>query len=81
MVKTLHTSAYEHLCSLLVAARETVGLTQSDLATRLGRPQSFISKYETGERRLDVLEFLQICQALDADFHAILTAVQARMEA
>lgn len=80
MVKTLHTSAYEHFCSLLIAARETAGLTQSDVAIRLGRPQSFVSKYETGERRLDVLEFLQICRVLDADSQVILSAVQASMD-
>ena len=81
MAKTLHTPAYEHFCSLLINARETAGLTQSDVASRLARPQSFVSKYESGERRLDVLEFLQICQELKADAQAILNAVQLRMDA
>ena len=81
MAKTLHTPAYEHFCSLLITARETVGLTQSDVASRLARPQSFVSKYESGERRLDVLEFLQICQVLKADAQTILNAVQLRMDA
>ncbi|MFM2319493.1 MAG: hypothetical protein RLZZ215_2114 [Pseudomonadota bacterium] len=81
MVKTLHSPAYEFFCSLLIVARETAGLTQSDVASRLERPQSFVSKYESGERRLDVLEFLQICQVLDADSQAILNAVQLRMDA
>ena len=81
MAKTLHSPAYEHFCSLLITARETAGLTQSDVASRLERPQSFVSKYESGERRLDVLEFLQICQVLDADSQVILSAVQVRMDA
>ncbi|MEM8556718.1 MAG: helix-turn-helix transcriptional regulator [Bacteroidota bacterium] len=47
--------------------RRERGLTQTDLAQRLGRPQSFVSKYERAERRLDVIEFLQITEALEAD--------------
>ncbi|SEA54552.1 Helix-turn-helix domain-containing protein [Thiothrix caldifontis] len=81
MAKTLHSPAYEHFCSLLITARETAGLTQSDVASRLARPQSFVSKYESGERRLDVLEFLQICQVLKADAQAILNAMQLRIGA
>ncbi|WP_268807813.1 helix-turn-helix domain-containing protein [Thiothrix eikelboomii] len=65
----------------MITACETAGLTQSDVASRLARPQSFVSKYESGERRLDVLEFLQICQVLKADAQAILNAVQLRMGA
>ena len=42
-------------------------MTQAQLAARLGRPQSFISKVETGERRLDVIEFLQLAKALKID--------------
>jgi len=48
----------------LVKARKKAGLTQEVLASRLGRPQSFVSKYEGGERRLDVLEFLEVAQAV-----------------
>ena len=40
---------------------------QADVAGRLGRPQSFVSKYESGERRLDVVEFLEVCAAIQAD--------------
>jgi transcriptional regulator with XRE-family HTH domain len=49
---------------LLVEARKTAGLTQADLAKRLRRPQSFVSKYERGERRLDVVEFLEVTDAI-----------------
>lgn len=41
-------------------------LTQVQVAERLGRPQSFVSKYESGERQLDVVEFVEVCEALDA---------------
>ena len=58
---------YARLRSLLVTARHAVPLTQVELANSLGRPQSFVSKYETGERRLDVLELVQVLQAMDVD--------------
>ena len=51
-------------CSLLIAARRDAGLTQIELANRIGKPQSFVSKYESGERRLDVVEFIDVCSAL-----------------
>jgi transcriptional regulator with XRE-family HTH domain len=44
--------------------RVEAGLRQTDLARRLGKPQSFVSKYESGERRLDVLELRRICQVV-----------------
>jgi Helix-turn-helix. len=49
---------------MLVTARTRAGLTQQGLATRLKRHQSFVAKYETGERRLEVLEFVQICRMI-----------------
>ena len=50
-----------------IQARKSAGFTQSDLAGRLRRPQSFVSKYERGERRLDVIEFCEVCRALSID--------------
>lgn len=52
---------------MLVDARQSAGLTQVQLARRLRRPQSFVSKYENGERRLDVVEFLEVARALRVD--------------
>ena len=51
----------------LADAREAAGLTQQQLAKRLGKPQSFISSYERGQRRVDVLEFVRIAQAIRVD--------------
>lgn len=48
-------------------ARKRAGLTQAELSARLQRPQSFVSKYERGERRLDVIEFGQVAHALGLD--------------
>lgn len=57
---------YRHdlLQRFLINSRRKLGLTQQEVADRLGKPQSFISKYESGERRLDVVEFVDVCQAL-----------------
>jgi len=53
-----------HLLELLRQVRIEAGLRQVDLARKLRRPQSFVSKYESGERRLDLLELSQVCKAL-----------------
>jgi transcriptional regulator with XRE-family HTH domain len=50
-----------------IQVRKGAGLTQVGLADRLGRPQSFVSKYERGERKLDVIEFCEVCRALGMD--------------
>jgi transcriptional regulator with XRE-family HTH domain len=77
MPKSIHRESYKLLCSLLVARRKEAGLSQYDLARKLKRPQSFVAKIEVGERRIDVLEFLDITRALNADPHEILRAVEA----
>ncbi len=51
----------------LAQARQERDITQSQLAERLKRPQSFVSKYESGERRLDVIEFIEVCEAMSAE--------------
>jgi transcriptional regulator with XRE-family HTH domain len=67
MTKSVFSQQYERLRELLIAARHQNGLRQADVAALLGKPQSFVSKYECGERRLDVIEFLQISRALRVD--------------
>jgi len=79
MAKSLHTPEYEHFRSLLIAAREEAGLTQAEVSARLRRPQSFVAKYEGGERRLDIVEFVRVCAALGIDPHAILAEIQAKV--
>lgn len=66
---------YELLQKALAEARAENNLTQSDVAERLGKPQSFVSKYENGERRLDVIEFLEVCDALSVSPQSILRKV------
>jgi transcriptional regulator with XRE-family HTH domain len=67
MQKSLKSPEYARLIATLVAVRKGAGVRQQTLAKKLGRPQSFIAKYEGGERRIDVVEFIAIARALDAD--------------
>lgn len=62
---------------LLRHARKKAGLTQEELNQRLGKYKSFVSKYESGERRLDVMEFIDIAEALDLDAASVLKAVMS----
>lgn len=64
VTKSVFTGKYESLRKLLVEARRVAGLTQAELAGRLERPQSYVSKYERGERRLDVVEFIEVANTL-----------------
>ena len=67
MAKTLYSERHRKLRELLVAKRKAAGLTQPVLAARLGKPPSYVAKYELGERRLDVLEYLDVAAAIGFD--------------
>ncbi len=75
MTKSVFTTQYDQFRHLLVAARKKAGLTQVDLAKRLSRPQSFVSKFERGERRLDVVEFLDIAEAVGINPYEFLSKI------
>ena len=64
MEKSIYGQKQTALTTRLVAARRGAGITQQMVADRLGKPQSFVAKYERGERRLDVVEFIAVAQAL-----------------
>ncbi|HEX7740444.1 MAG TPA: helix-turn-helix transcriptional regulator [Marmoricola sp.] len=65
MDKTIHAEGQRRLVALLRGYRTAANLRQVDVAERLDAPQSFVSKYESGERRLDILELNQVCKALE----------------
>jgi transcriptional regulator with XRE-family HTH domain len=67
MAKSVFTDAYASLLEVLVATRKGAGVSQVELARRLGKPQNFVSYFERGERRVDVIEFYAITTALDVD--------------
>ncbi|MBA4801830.1 MAG: helix-turn-helix transcriptional regulator [Euryhalocaulis sp.] len=75
MVKPSDSVAYQTLLSELGRLRKEAGLTQRELADRLGKPQSYVAKYELGERRLDVVDFLDIAEALSFDWVKLLSTV------
>jgi transcriptional regulator with XRE-family HTH domain len=74
--KSTHTKAYTALREQLVAARHGAGLTQEQLAKRLKRHQSFVAKYEGGERRIDVIELLEIADILRLDVNKLTTSLR-----
>ena len=60
MSKSIHSNKYKRVIEQLRTARLEVGLTQNEVAEKLKRPQSYISKIERGERRVDVTELVEI---------------------
>ena len=74
--KSVHSGGQSAFCELMVKARKGAGLTQRELADRLHKPQSFVAKYEGGERRIDVVEFLTVCQAMGVDPAKLLKALK-----
>ncbi len=67
VTKTLGTKRHQALIALLVEKREAKGLTQMDLAAKLGEYQSFVARLESGQRRVDVIEFLELSEILGFD--------------
>jgi len=62
----------------LAAARKNAGVSQDELAARLGKPQSFVSTYERGQRRVDLIEFIVILTLLKADANNAFAEVVGR---
>lgn len=67
VAKSIYDEEYRRLVSALRSARLAGGMTQQEVADRMRRPQSFVAKIEGCERRLDVVEFVQLCRALGVD--------------
>ena len=67
MAKGISDLRYRRLLAVLIRARKDAGMTQGDVARQLGQPQQFVSRYELGERRLDVFEYIDIAAAIGID--------------
>ena len=76
MRKSIYTEKQKSFCAALREARLKAGLTQADVAKRLKKPQSFVSKYEGGERSLDFIEFLEVADAIELDPRAMIATVK-----
>lgn len=77
MPRSRSSPRHARLAQLVAEAREAAGLTQAGLAARLRRPQSFVSKVESGERRLDVVELLEVADGIGCRVEAIVAALLA----
>lgn len=77
MQKSIANAKQQIFLKLIRKFRQRAGLRQVDVAKRLDQPQSFVSKYESGERRLDLLELEQVCEACDTDLVNFVRKYQA----
>jgi transcriptional regulator with XRE-family HTH domain len=77
--RSLHSPDYQKLIAILLDARRKAGVTQQQVADRLGKPQSYVAKVEGAERRIDVVEFISLAKAIGIDptslFHSVVAAV------
>lgn len=77
-VTSIRSDLYARMIALLVKARRDAGLTQVDLGTRIGQRQTFVSKFELGERRLDVAEFVEVARAIGVDPYTVMREAEER---
>ncbi|NTE33455.1 helix-turn-helix transcriptional regulator [Agrobacterium tumefaciens] len=80
MTKSTHTPEYRLLVEILTDTRRKTGLTQQQVAERLGKPQSYVAKAEGAERRIDVVEFAKLSAAMDQDPIALLQLLLERIK-
>ena len=81
MGKSLFSADYAVFLRLLREARVDSGLTQEELAARLGQTQSFVSKCERGERRLDIVEVRAFCEAINISFSSFVRLFSRSLDA
>lgn len=79
-MKTISSPEYHIFRQRMIVARKAAKLTQATLAQSLNKPQSFVAKYENGERRLDVIEFLLITRVMGIDPCDILREINEELE-
>jgi transcriptional regulator with XRE-family HTH domain len=77
VTKSLHSPTYEKLTALLVEARRKSGLTQQEVADALKTHQSYVAKVEGGERRIDVVEFMELARVLSVVPSSLLKKLEA----
>jgi transcriptional regulator with XRE-family HTH domain len=76
LAKTRRSKRYKALIGLLVARREVAGMTQSDLAARLGKSKSFVARLESGQRRITVVEFMTLAKILRFDPYKVISTLE-----
>lgn len=78
-MKSVFTEEYDVFLQNLISARKAANMTQQELADVLSKPQSFVSKYERKERRLDVVEYVIISHAIGIDPCSIIRKIEKRL--
>ena len=79
VARSTHTEPYKILLEVLIDARKRAGVTQTELARRLKRPQPYMSMVERGERRVDVIQFYAIMKALGANPEEVFRELIAKL--
>lgn len=79
MRKSIHSPPYLLLRERLKVGRVRAGLTQIELSLKLRRPQSYVAKYEGGDRRLDVIELLDVCTILEIDLFELIIDLKSSL--
>lgn len=80
MTKSRFTESYSLFLKLLILARKKAGFSQTQLANKLGKTQSYVSKCEIGERRLDLIEFLEILSVLKVSSKSIISEIEETLK-
>jgi transcriptional regulator with XRE-family HTH domain len=75
-MKTIHSKQHKRLIELVTAERKQADIRQVQLAKKLKRTQTWISRFENGEQRLDVIELIDLAEAIGFDAPALIAAVQ-----
>ena len=75
MTKSVFSNRYDEFRTLITKARKRSGMTQVEVANKLQKPQSYVSKYERGERRLDIIELLEITRVIGIDPKTLLADI------
>jgi len=78
MTLSVFTKRYDVFKELLIEHRKRAGFTQQKLAELIEKPQSYVSKYESGERRLDLIEFIDVAEALQFDKYQFIKELEER---
>ena len=75
--RSLHSREYAEFLTVLKRVREDAGMTQGDLAAKIGQTQTYVSKCERGQRRVDIIELRQLCKGLNMDLKRFLDRLDA----
>jgi transcriptional regulator with XRE-family HTH domain len=76
LAKTLRSKRYKALIGVLVVRRQAAGMTQSDLAARLGKSKSFVARLESGQQRITVVEFMTLAKILRFDPYKVISTLE-----